>query len=148
MATTLRVKVGKRWYTVEVSDPTADPVVALVDGEEVQVHIQRTTPTAEPEQAVAPAPVPAPAPTPAAPAPAPVSPEHPGDTRQFRSPMPGVILSVAVQVGDQVVTGDEICILEAMKMQQMLRADWSGIVSKVHVQSGQQVLDGDPIVDL
>ena len=62
--------------------------------------------------------------------------------------MPGVILSVAVQVGAQVVTGDEICILEAMKMQQMLRADWSGIVSKVHVQSGQQVLDGDPIVDL
>jgi biotin carboxyl carrier protein len=35
-----------------------------------------------------------------------------------------------------------------MKMQQMLRADWSGVVTAVHVQSGQQVLDGDPIVDL
>jgi propionyl-CoA carboxylase alpha chain len=62
--------------------------------------------------------------------------------------MPGVILSVSVQVGDQVVTGDEICVLEAMKMQQLLRADWSGIVTKVHVGAGQQVLDGDPIVDL
>jgi propionyl-CoA carboxylase alpha chain len=144
MTTTLRVKVGERWYTVEVSNLAADPVVALVDGEEVQVHIERTGPTAKPEQAAAP--VPAPIPAPAAPAPA--TPEPPGDTRQFRSPMPGVILSVAVQVGDQVVTGDEICVLEAMKMQQMLRADWSGIVSKVHVQSGQQVLDGDPIVDL
>ena len=62
--------------------------------------------------------------------------------------MPGVILSVSVKVGDQVITGDEICVLEAMKMQQMLRADWSGVVTAVHVESGQQVLDGDPIVDL
>ena len=62
--------------------------------------------------------------------------------------MPGLILSVAVKVGDQVVTGDEVCVLEAMKMQQSLRADWSGVVSAVHVKPGQQVLDGDPIVDL
>ena len=69
-------------------------------------------------------------------------------TKLFSSPMPGVILSVAVSVGDEVVTGDEICVLEAMKMQQMLRADWSGIVRSVHVEAGQQVLDGDPIVEL
>ena len=62
--------------------------------------------------------------------------------------MPGIIISVAVAVRDQVITGDEICVLEAMKMQQTLRADWSGIVRKVHVESGQQVLDGDPIVEL
>ena len=62
--------------------------------------------------------------------------------------MPGVILSVAVKIGDQVVTGDPICVLEAMKMQQVLRADWTGIVRTVHVESGQQVLDGDPIVEL
>ena len=53
-----------------------------------------------------------------------------------------------MSVGDEVVTGDEICVLEAMKMQQMLRADWSGIVRSVHVEAGQQVLDGDPIVEL
>ena len=62
--------------------------------------------------------------------------------------MPGVIVSVSVGVGDQVVTGDEVCILEAMKMQQVLRADWTGIVREVYVQPGQQVLDGDPILGL
>ena len=62
--------------------------------------------------------------------------------------MPGVILSVTVKIGDQVITGDEICVLEAMKMQQTLRAEWSGIVQAVHVESGQQVLDGDPLIDL
>ena len=62
--------------------------------------------------------------------------------------MPGVIMSVSVKEGDQVVTGDEICVLEAMKMQQSLRAEWSGIVRTVHVQPGRQVLDGDPIIEL
>ena len=154
MTTTLRVKVGERWYMVEISDPTADPIVALVDGEEVQVHIARADRFAKPEPAAVPAPTPvAPAPSrptptvPPAPAAAPAA-ASAGPIKQFKTPMPGVILSVSVQVGDQVVTGDEICVLEAMKMQQMLRADWSGIVTKVHVGAGQQVLDGDPIVDL
>ena len=62
--------------------------------------------------------------------------------------MPGIIVSVSVEVGAQVVTGDEICVLEAMKMQQTLRADWTGMVSAVHVQPGQQVSEGDPIVAL
>ena len=140
MPTTLRVKVGDRWFTVEVEDPDADPVIARVDGDEVEVRIQRLA--GEPGPAVEPAQG-APSALPPPPGPA-----APSAAKQFRSPMPGVILSVAVQVGDQVVTGDEICVLAAMKMQQTLRADWSGIVRAVHVESGQQVLDGDPIVDL
>ena len=68
--------------------------------------------------------------------------------RTFYSPMPGVIISVALKEGDQVVTGDDVCILEAMKMQQVLKADWSGIVKKVFVSSGDQINDGSPIIEL
>ncbi len=144
MSTTLRVKVKGQWFTVKVEDFHADPVVALVDGDEVRVHISITAgdtesgPSAQPETAEVPAAAPSP----------PVSVRPPAAIKTFRSPMPGVILSVAVKVGDQVVTGDEICVLEAMKMQQTLRAEWSGIVQAVHVESGQRVLDGDPLVDL
>ena len=62
--------------------------------------------------------------------------------------MPGTILSIEVNPGDQVVTGDTICVLEAMKMHQELRADWSGVVKEVMVSVGQQVLGGAPIVEL
>lgn len=62
--------------------------------------------------------------------------------------MPGVILAVKVKVGDTIVTGDEVCMLEAMKMQQTLRAEWSGVVKTVFVQVGQQIAGGDPIVEL
>ena len=62
--------------------------------------------------------------------------------------MPGTILSIEVGVGDLVVTGDPVCVLEAMKMEQVLRADWSGVVRVVHVIVGQQVSDGSPIIEL
>jgi propionyl-CoA carboxylase alpha chain len=66
----------------------------------------------------------------------------------FVAPMPGTILSLEVDVGDQVVTGDPVCVLEAMKMQQVLRAEWSGVVGAVHVIVGEQVSDGSPIIEL
>lgn len=72
----------------------------------------------------------------------------PDPQKVFAAPMPGVILSLSVNPGDQVVTGDAICILEAMKMQQVLRADWSGIVKSVFVTVGQQVMNGAPIIEL
>ena len=68
--------------------------------------------------------------------------------KAFHTPMAGLIVSVAVKSGDQVVTGDEICVLEAMKMRQVLRAEWSGIVKAVFVHSGTQVKDGDVIMEL
>ena len=154
MSKTMRVKVRDRWYTVEVVDLTRTPVSVLVDGDPVEVDLEGWgaidgTPKAATSGPVAPPAAESPSrPTPEV-RPAPDrAPATPSATKTFSSPMPGVILSVAVKVGDQVVTGDVVCVLEAMKMQQVLRADWTGIVRAVHVESGQQVLDGDPIVDL
>ena len=147
MPTTLKVKIKSRWYTVEVDDVESSPVTVYVDGAPVEVQIGQSgddappaAPAVETEDGSSPvsgAVVDA------------VSRDHPdGSTRAFSTPMSGVIVSVAVGIGDQVVTGDEVCVLEAMKMQQVLRADWTGIVRTVHVQAGQQVMDGDPIVEL
>ena len=141
MSTTLRVKIRDRWYTVEVDDLRSNPLQVLVDGEPVEIDIERlvdgnTAEGAAEAPALGTAPIAAP------------TNSSPAAVKVFTSPMPGVVLSVAVKVGDNVVTGDEICVLEAMKMQQTLRADWSGIVKAVHVIPGQQLLDGAPIVEL
>ena len=143
MDDTLRVKVNDRWYTVEAVDVDSEPAVVLVDGERVEVSL------GEPliQAAAPPAAADAPPEQPAGPAPAPAAAPSAGG-RAFTSPMPGIVLSIAVSVGDQVTTGDDICVLEAMKMQQTLKADWSGVVSAVHVIPGQQVQDGDAIVEL
>ncbi len=141
MSTKLRVKVGDRWYTVEVGDLDTSPVRVLVDGEPAEVRLEGL-----PDDGA----LGSPEHPPAVQATRPDSPvvKPASAVKAFTSPMPGVVLSVAVKAGDQLATGDEICVLEAMKMQQTLRADWSGTVRTVHVKPGQQVLDGDPIVDL
>ena len=66
--------------------------------------------------------------------------------KTFSSPLPGMIISVSVNVGDEIVIGDEICVLEAMKMQQSLKATWSGIVSSVGISPGDKVTTGQTLV--
>lgn len=66
----------------------------------------------------------------------------------FPSPLPGMIISVSVDVGDEIVIGDEICVLEAMKMQQSLKATWSGIVSSVEISSGDKVTTGQTLITI
>ena len=178
MSTTVRVKLEDRWYTVEVGDLTERPVRAVVDGYVVEVNVsdpvEETVAPVRPSTASGPAPdsnrgrtaTPRPAqpstPTPTAGAglkpastpPSAVIPpgalvENPPDPQKvFSAPMPGTILSIEVNPGDQVIIGDAICVLEAMKMQQVLRADWSGVVRSVLVTVGQQVMNGTPIVEL
>lgn len=58
---------------------------------------------------------------------------------QVRSPMPGVIVAVAVVEGDAVRQGDKVIILESMKMENELRAPRDGIVSRINVSKGDSV---------
>ncbi|XP_069103441.1 propionyl-CoA carboxylase alpha chain, mitochondrial-like [Argopecten irradians] len=64
------------------------------------------------------------------------------------APMPGVIKSIAVEVGQQIGEGQEVCVLEAMKMQNSLVAGVTGKVKKILFQQGATVDEGDLIVEL
>lgn len=55
------------------------------------------------------------------------------------SPMPGTIVSTSVQAGDTVVEGQQLCIIEAMKMQNVMRAEISGVIDQVNVKAGDSV---------
>lgn len=62
------------------------------------------------------------------------------------APMPGVILQVAVKPGDVVKRGQEIAVLEAMKMQNSIKSNRDGSIAEVCVAPGQAVGHGDPLV--
>jgi propionyl-CoA carboxylase alpha chain len=57
----------------------------------------------------------------------------PDTSRLVRSPMPGLIVEVAVAPGQDVKFGQELCVLEAMKMENVLRAERDGIVGEVRI---------------
>lgn len=64
------------------------------------------------------------------------------------APMPGKIVDVISSEGEQVNAGDAIIILEAMKMQNEIRAEVSGILTKVHVKTGQNVIKEELIFEI
>ena len=69
-----------------------------------------------------------------------------GDT--VLAPMPGLVRDVAVSAGQAVAEGDRMVVLEAMKMEHVLRAPRSGVVAGVSVATGDQVMAGALMVSL
>jgi biotin carboxyl carrier protein len=63
-------------------------------------------------------------------------------SKNIMAPMPGLILQLRAKSGDEVETGSEILILEAMKMENVLKANGSGTVKEILVQAGQTVEKG------
>jgi pyruvate carboxylase subunit B len=62
-----------------------------------------------------------------------------GASREVRAPMPGLVLRVAVEAGQEVAEGDSLVVLEAMKMENELKAQAAGTVAAVHVSAGDAV---------
>lgn len=62
------------------------------------------------------------------------------------SPLPGVILDVAVKEGDAVKKGDKVIVLEAMKMENVIEATADGVIKEIKVKKSDSVLEGDVLV--
>jgi biotin carboxyl carrier protein len=64
----------------------------------------------------------------------------------MNAPMPGRVLKIFVQKGDEVQPGDNILSLEAMKMENILKAEGMGIVSEINVSEGNVVEKGSVLI--
>ena len=138
-----KYKINGNEYAVcinEVNDTTAN---VTVNGEEFKVEWEKPK---EEKPVVKVQPVaakPAPAPTPAAAAPVAAA-----KGNAIKTPLPGVIIDVKVNVGDDVKKGETVVILEAMKMENNINADRDGKVVAVQVTKGDTVADGAVLVVL
>ena len=140
----VRVKIGERWYTVEVEEPIGSPAKVTVDGETFLVEVERGTTSTAPGRHSGAARYAVPTPS---------KPLGPGATAQtdsgiISSPMSGKVLAIKVKPGSKVAAGDEVCVVEAMKMEQSIQAPRNGTVKKVHVKPLQQVNIHAPLVEL
>ncbi|MFP4394091.1 MAG: biotin/lipoyl-containing protein [Anaerolineales bacterium] len=139
-----RVTVAGKEYTVEVPNSRERPVRAIVDGEEIEVHVASQPGATAPKVTAPPKSVDA---APSAPSQlAPSAPAAPAAGGDIRSPLPGVVVSISVSQGDQVEPGQELCVLEAMKMNNPIRATQTGVVKEIYIRIGQKVQHGDPLL--
>jgi pyruvate carboxylase subunit B len=134
---TFNVFVDGQYYEVEVECTSGAPVITgITPGMMAAAGGAGVTPAvAAPRPAAA---APAAAPKPAAAA-APAEAALASGDVPLRAPMPGMIISYSVKVGDKVNTGDLVCILEAMKMQNSLPAPASGTIKAVNFEPGASV---------
>lgn len=138
---TLSVVVNGKEFTIEVQDIYASPLTMMIDGKTYTVDLEDTTPVVSAPQASVSAKSFVQQSKPSAPVVSvPSSSSGPGDVR---SPMPGVILDIAVRVGDVIKKGDTLCALEAMKMKSAIRASKDGTISQIEVQNGAKVNHND-----
>ena len=138
---TYRFKINGNGYEVAINSVEGQTASVTVNGTPYTVELEEAP--AAPVQAV---PVQA-APVQAAPAPS-AAPAASGAGKAVTSPLPGVIIAVKVNVGDKVKAGQEVAVLEAMKMENSIEATQDGTVTAINVAKGDSVLEGAPIVTI
>ena len=133
-------------FRVTVNGQPYDVAVEEIGAGTIAVPVMKTAP----QPVSAPRPVaqtPAPQAVPAAPvAPAAAPKPLAGGGNSVSAPMPGVVLSVMVNAGQTVKSGDVLLILEAMKMENEVTAPAAGTVKEVVVAKGTSVNTGDLMV--
>jgi biotin carboxyl carrier protein len=117
----LKITVEGKVYDVIVEDVTEDAGSSLYPQPGLTA-----TPAAAPAAPAAPA---------AAATPAPAS----AGAKDKVAPMGGVIVEISVAVGDQVKAGQQLAVIEAMKMKTVIAADYDGKVTKIMVKAGDAV---------
>lgn len=134
----VKVKIDDQILEVEIRDLAARPIVAVVEGECIEVWPEgeepRTAQTTTPETST---------PRPARPA----SAAPLNKAQAILAPIPGVILEVKVCEGAAVEMGQEVCVLEAMKMKNSIRSTRAGKIGAVRVAAGDHVKHGQVLME-
>lgn len=127
-------------YEVEVQSFENDKAQVVVNGTQYEVDVEREKEEAKPVIA----------PRPSAPkaAAAPAAPAAGGNVDGVKAvaPLPGTIMQIYVNVGDQVKRGDKILMYEAMKMENNFLSEVDGVIKDIKVRVGDNVLQGAVLV--
>ena len=142
---TYKFKINGNGYEVAINSVEGQTASVTVNGTPYTVELEEAP--AAPVQAAPVQSAPVQAATAAAPAPA-AAPAASGAGKAVTSPLPGVIIAVKVNVGDKVKAGQEVAVLEAMKMENSIEATQDGTVTAINVAKGDSVLEGAPIVTI
>lgn len=136
----IRVRVNGQWYDVEVGDVYQSPVEVNVNGDLYLVELDaaakapRDTVLRRRQERKA---------------------EQPGlrsitqgNDKVIRCPLPGRVVTVSVTKGQEMEAGDEICVLESMKMEQSVRMAKRGLVKSVKIKIDQSVNAGTALLEI
>lgn len=135
-------------YSVDINEIEDNKANIEVNGTPYTVELDmESVPTMQKSQPkVVRVAAPAPKPAPAAPTSVPAAAPAASAGCVVKSPLPGTILDIFVNVGDSVKAGQRIVLLEAMKMENNIDADRDGVVKEIRVRRSDSVMEGDVLL--
>ena len=139
-----KYKINGEEYNVTINEVTDTAAQVQVNG--VAYNVEWEKPAAPKPVVVAKPAAPAAKPA-AAPVAAPAATPSAGGYA-IKTPLPGVIIDIKVNVGDTVAKGQTVAILEAMKMENNINTDRDGKVASIAVAKGDTVADGAVLITL
>ena len=133
----IHVRIQDKTFEVKIGDIQARPIQAEVDGEVFEVWPEETLVPSDTSLTVSSTPQ---ITHPVPPVESNGSPVEPSEkTNTVIAPIPGVIVEISVNAGDSVTYGQELCVLEAMKMKNSIRANRDGRIKKIFISTGDHV---------
>ena len=139
----LKFNINGKHYEAMVAEIEHNVAEVELNGKKYTVEVERTesvvSPIAAPKPVATAAPVAAAAPAPKKAA---------AGANSVTAPLPGSVVAINVKVGDAVKAGQQLAIIEAMKMENEILAPADGTVKAIHAAAGQAVQQGDAILDL
>jgi biotin carboxyl carrier protein len=152
------MSVGGKEFHAGIKELTADYALVQVDGQEYKVLLKQLgsgqsvfSALARPLSTL---PAAAAAAAPAREPSAVVTPPLPGaggsqeGSGTVTAPLPGLVLDLLVREGDPVKAGQNLLVMEAMKMENQVQAPFDGTVKKVFVQKGANISEGDKLIEI
>lgn len=143
-----KLAISGREFEAEILEITTETARVVVDGQEYTVELKElgrkpltmtTAPAAVSQSPAASKP---------ARAAAPASPRSDGDSQSVKAPLPGLIVDIMVNENDSVKAGQNLLLMEAMKMENQIPAPYDGTVKRIHVKKGDSVSEGDVLVEI
>ncbi len=132
------VKINNTPYNVQIKGNQA-----IVNGKTYNIEVKEGLSEIKQSAPAAPAPAKAAPAAPVKPAAAAPSSSAPGKDEVIEAPLPGLVLKVERNPGDQVQEGDVIMVVESMKMETEIHAPAAGTVKEIPVKNGDQIVAGD-----
>ena len=145
----IKVKIENQTFEVNVGDLNTRPILATVDGQTFEVWPEEMSRMVAAPLAVQPpvaVPVAAPVVTPKPAAKPASAPAGAAPTGAIIAPIPGVIVLISVKEGETVKKGQELVVLEAMKMKNSIRSNREGEIGEIKVKVGDHVTHGQALI--
>ncbi|HMD90088.1 MAG TPA: biotin/lipoyl-containing protein [Anaerolineaceae bacterium] len=139
----IHVRIGDREFNVEVGDISVRPIQVKVDHETIDVwpvedaSVVRNLTKEKPLSSSRAQPEVAPD----------LLAKNPNKINRVNAPIPGTIISIAVKPGDNIMPGQELCVIEAMKMKNVISSNRAGTIAAVLVNITEKVKKGQSLIE-